>query len=135
MTLLVLQAIAFVLFLVALPLLSFGTVEDTEPLWMVGLGLILIAGLIPPILRYAPIGDDDDEEEDEEEADGDEKADKEKDDEADDDRERESPVPPARTGLGPTPAPIGTDGSRLDEQREHADQAHDDPQDRDDDAR
>jgi hypothetical protein len=74
-----LQAISFVLFLAALPLVSFGTMEDQELLWYAGLVLLLIAGILPPLGRFVVQDDDGDEEEAADEADGDEgdrKADK-----------------------------------------------------------
>lgn len=61
------QAVAFVLFLVSLPLISFGATDGTTGLWWTGLGLLAIAGLLPPLARFVPLADD---EEDEEETDG-----------------------------------------------------------------
>lgn len=52
--------IAFVLLLVAFPLISIGTWQGIAALWWLGLALLLIGGLLPPISRYA-FGDDDEE--------------------------------------------------------------------------
>lgn len=56
------QAVAFVLFLTALPLISFGTTDDAEALWWTGLALLAVAGLIPPLARFVPLADDDEDE-------------------------------------------------------------------------
>jgi hypothetical protein len=71
----VVQGIAFVLFLAALPLISFGASEGQEPLWWTGLALIVIAGLLPPVTRFVPLADEEEEEEDQaaDEAESDEK--------------------------------------------------------------
>jgi predicted cobalt transporter CbtA len=67
----VVQGIAFVLFLVALPLISFGTTEGQEALWWIGLALIVIAGILPPLTRFVPLADDEDEDEEEADEEGD----------------------------------------------------------------
>ena len=65
----VVQGTAFILFLAALPLISFGATEGAEPLWWTGLALIVVAGLLPPLTRFVPLADDDeDEDEDEDDA-------------------------------------------------------------------
>lgn len=64
----VVQGIAFVLFLLALPLISFGTTDGQEPLWWTGLVLIAVAGILPPLTRFVPLADDEDEENEENEA-------------------------------------------------------------------
>ncbi|MFD3976023.1 hypothetical protein [Streptomyces cyaneofuscatus] len=46
--------VSLVLFLVALPVLSLGTYHDVPPLWIFGLVLVVVAGLVPVILRFAP---------------------------------------------------------------------------------
>lgn len=47
--------ISFVLLLVGLPLISFGTAANNQTLWVLGL-LLLIAGfLIPLLLRFIPV--------------------------------------------------------------------------------
>ncbi len=56
----VLQAIAFVLFLVALPLLSLGTFEDQELLWYAGLAMVAVAGILPPLARFVGERNEDD---------------------------------------------------------------------------
>lgn len=56
----VVQAISFVLFLVALPLISFGTTDGAEGLWWTGLGMLIVAGILPPLARFVPLADDDD---------------------------------------------------------------------------
>jgi hypothetical protein len=79
-------AVAFVLFLVALPLISFGAMEEMEALWWAGLALLAVAGILPPVTRF--IGaDDDDKGADDDKAD-DDKADDDKpdDDKLDDDK-------------------------------------------------
>jgi hypothetical protein len=63
----VVQGISFVLFLAALPLISFGATDGQEPLWWTGLALLVIAGILPPLTRFVPLADDD--EDDEAEAD------------------------------------------------------------------
>ncbi|HVM30975.1 MAG TPA: hypothetical protein VM305_09455 [Candidatus Limnocylindrales bacterium] len=59
-----LQAVSFLLFLAALPLVSFGTMEDQELLWYAGLVLIVAAGILPPLGRFLVSDDDGDEEAD-----------------------------------------------------------------------
>lgn len=51
--------VSLVLFLVALPLLSFGTDAGQPVVWWIGLVLLTVAGLIPPALRYIPLGQGD----------------------------------------------------------------------------
>lgn len=46
-----LLSISFVLFLVALPLTSFGTTENQSLIWWLGLVALLIAGVLPPLTR------------------------------------------------------------------------------------
>jgi hypothetical protein len=66
----VVQGISFVLFLAALPLISFGATDGQEPLWWTGLALLVIAGILPPLTRFVPLADDDEDDEGEaEEAD------------------------------------------------------------------
>ena len=64
----VVQGAAFVLFLVSLPLISFGATQGNEPLWWTGLALIVIAGLLPPVTRFVTLADEEEEEKAEEEA-------------------------------------------------------------------
>jgi hypothetical protein len=59
----VVQGVAFVLFLVALPLVSLGTTDDAEGLWWTGLVLIVVAGILPPLARFVPLADDDEDDE------------------------------------------------------------------------
>jgi len=50
--------LAFVLLLLALPLISFGTVNDWAFVWLVGLLLLVVGLLIPPALRLRkPVSD------------------------------------------------------------------------------
>jgi hypothetical protein len=63
----VVLAVSFVLFLVSLPLVSFGATDDQPLLWWLGLALMVIAGLIPPLVRYVPLADEDENGEDNEE--------------------------------------------------------------------
>jgi hypothetical protein len=108
-----LQAISFVLFLVALPLVALGTMEDIPPLWWLGLLLIVVAGILPPAARY--LAEDEEDEEDE-------KGDRAKDGagpgEGDEDAVRppEGPVGPPTTSPG---RDLGR--ARVQEQRERAD--------------
>jgi hypothetical protein len=119
----ILQAIAFVLFLIALPLLSFGTVEEQEVLWYVGLAMIVVAGVLPPLGRF--LGEEEDEEEEATEADdeADDEADeadekKADDQEADDDARPE----PSAGPVGPSTGATGREPTRtrVEEQRERA---------------
>lgn len=57
------HGIALVLLIVALPLISIGTVQGTPSLWWTGLALLVAAGAVTPITRYAL--EDDNGEEDE----------------------------------------------------------------------
>ncbi len=43
---------AFVLVAVSLPLISYGSMNGTELLSMGGFGLIVVAGIIPLVVRY-----------------------------------------------------------------------------------
>ncbi len=45
--------LAFLLLLAAFPLISFGTTEDNDTLWWIGLALLVVGGLVPPVARYA----------------------------------------------------------------------------------
>jgi hypothetical protein len=49
---------SLVLFLVAFPLLSVGTATETVVVWVIGLGLVTLGGVIPPLLRYVSLGED-----------------------------------------------------------------------------
>lgn len=42
---------SFVLFLIALPLISIGTTGGSPVLWWIGLAALCIGGLIPPVQR------------------------------------------------------------------------------------
>lgn len=44
-------SIAFVLMLAALPLISFGTVDNQAWLWQLGFALLVLGLLVPPLLR------------------------------------------------------------------------------------
>jgi hypothetical protein len=55
-------AASFVLFLVALPLISFGAMDENEVLWWAGLALLAIAGILPPATRFIGGDDKDDKE-------------------------------------------------------------------------
>lgn len=50
--------LAFILLLVALPLISLGAVQETPLIWGIGLALLLAGFLIPLLLRFAPIRSD-----------------------------------------------------------------------------
>jgi hypothetical protein len=47
--------ISFVMLLVALPLISFGSVRETPLLWGIGFAFLIIGFLIPVILRFIPV--------------------------------------------------------------------------------
>lgn len=51
--------LSMVLSLLSLPLLSIGTDTDTAVVWVVGLALVGVAGVVPPMLRYATPGEPD----------------------------------------------------------------------------
>jgi hypothetical protein len=44
---------SLLLMLVALPVLSAGTWNDVTALWVVGLVLLALGALIPPVMRFA----------------------------------------------------------------------------------
>lgn len=46
------QGLSFVLFLAALPLISFGTTTDTEILWWTGIAIFIFAAILLPITRF-----------------------------------------------------------------------------------
>jgi hypothetical protein len=56
------QSIAFVLFLLALPLASFGAMEGNELIWGASLALLVVAGILPAASRFLDLddGDEDD---------------------------------------------------------------------------
>lgn len=56
--------VTFVVLLVPFPLISYGTTEGVESLWWLGIALLIVGGIIPPISRYA-FGDEEDDAEDE----------------------------------------------------------------------
>lgn len=47
------QGVALALMLLSLPLVSAGATGDIAVLWWLGLLLLVVGGLIPPITRYA----------------------------------------------------------------------------------
>lgn len=56
------QGAALALMLLALPLISLGAWNEIAALWWLGLGVLVLGGLIPPVTRY--VGGDDDEDDD-----------------------------------------------------------------------
>lgn len=53
--------VSLLLMLVSLPVLSFGTDQDQQAVWIGGLTLLTAGGVIPPLLRFtkpAKTGDD-----------------------------------------------------------------------------
>jgi hypothetical protein len=50
--------ISFVLLLTALPLISFGTINNQTTVWIIGFALLVIGLLIPPMLRLQPAPQD-----------------------------------------------------------------------------
>jgi hypothetical protein len=71
MSQLALMVVALLLMLVSLPLLSFGTDQDVQALWISGLALLTAGGLIPPTLRFVMADDGDEEESDQDQEDKD----------------------------------------------------------------
>lgn len=51
--------VTFVVLLLPFPLASFGTRGAPDLLWQVGLALLVVAGVVPPLTRY--VFDDEDE--------------------------------------------------------------------------
>jgi hypothetical protein len=47
--------ISFVLLLLGLPLISFGTVTGSQPMWIMGLVLLTAGFLLPLMLRFFPL--------------------------------------------------------------------------------
>lgn len=43
---------AFVLMATSLPLISYGGFSGVDPAWMLGFGLLVVATVIPPAMRY-----------------------------------------------------------------------------------
>jgi hypothetical protein len=62
MSKLTLLIISFILFLISYPLISLGTMDGGDALWVAGLVALGLAGLIPPASRYIGEEDDDDNE-------------------------------------------------------------------------
>jgi len=52
------NGIALILLLIPFFLISIGTTQDIEVLWWIGVTLIIIGALIPPVTRYTFAGDD-----------------------------------------------------------------------------
>ena len=50
--------IAFVVALLAFPIISVGTETDTPALWWMGLVLLLVALLVPVVLRFVGLPDE-----------------------------------------------------------------------------
>jgi hypothetical protein len=46
--------LSFLLLLIALPLISFGTMRENTALWGTGLALFFLGFLIPLLLRFVP---------------------------------------------------------------------------------
>lgn len=44
--------LAFVLMALSLPLISYGATAGVAALWVVGLGMLAVGGLIPPAVRF-----------------------------------------------------------------------------------
>lgn len=53
------QLLSMVLSLLSLPLLSIGTDTDAAVVWVIGLALVGVAGVVPPMLRYVTPGEPD----------------------------------------------------------------------------
>jgi hypothetical protein len=117
------QSVSFVLFLLALPLASFGAVQDEVALWGAALVLFVVAGLLPPATRFLDLDDDAADEDEAEDAE-----DAEDEDEARRDRRPQQvaapvDVPSHPGGVAPPPrtGPRLPDGGRAREQRRRAD--------------
>ena len=54
-----LLGITLLVLLAVFPLVSIGTTTGPPVLWWIGLALLLLAALVPPILRYAGPEDED----------------------------------------------------------------------------
>ena len=46
------QCLSLIILLVPIFLISFGTTDETTALWWIGLILIGVGGVIPPVTRY-----------------------------------------------------------------------------------
>ncbi|MGM0684576.1 MAG: hypothetical protein ACQEUA_10320 [Halobacteriota archaeon] len=44
--------LAFVLMALSLPLISYGTTAEIAVLWVIGLAMLAVGGLIPPAVRF-----------------------------------------------------------------------------------
>ncbi|HUG47493.1 MAG TPA: hypothetical protein VMP67_03670 [Candidatus Limnocylindria bacterium] len=131
----VLQAMAFVLFLLALPLLSFGTLQDQQLLWYTGLAMVVVAGVLPPLARFVGPDETADATDDGTDDKADDAHDKAEDDNDDDKAERDNddrsgrddPREPSAGPVGPPGASLGREPrrARVEEQRELARREHD----------
>ena len=48
------RSLSLLLMLAAFPLISIGTMGDRPLLWWLGLVVLALGAMIPPVLRYAP---------------------------------------------------------------------------------
>lgn len=46
------ETVAFILLLVAFPLISAGTTQDSAPLWWTGVVALVLGGVLPVLTRY-----------------------------------------------------------------------------------
>ncbi len=53
-----LETLAFVLLIAAFPVISLGTDRDDTAVWVVGLGAMVVAGLLPIATRFMDHTDD-----------------------------------------------------------------------------
>lgn len=56
--------VTFVVLLLPFPLTSIGTVDGPAILWQLGLALLIVGGVVPPLTRYVFSEDEEDEAED-----------------------------------------------------------------------
>lgn len=47
-----LETLAFVLLIVAFPIISIGTTHDNAPLWWIGVVVFVLGGVLPVVTRY-----------------------------------------------------------------------------------
>ena len=49
---LTIETISFVLLIVAFPVISSGTDNDTKAVWILGLAMMIVAGVLPIVTRF-----------------------------------------------------------------------------------
>jgi hypothetical protein len=104
--------ISFLLLLGALPLISFGTQQDNPTLWWVGVGLVVVGGLIPPVARFVVPEDDEEEAKSDESGEKDESESQPASDEPEGDETEPEPEPVDRPHLEQDDPDAGTERRR-----------------------